>query len=180
MFSFQVDEHLKLALPQPYMAEELTVVVRENLERLKPWMPWAVDEYSVESANEFISRSLKSFANDGRLETVILFDGKIIGSLGFHDLDQVNRSAHVGYWISETYERRGIVTRCCRALIDYLFNSMKLNRVQINCNVENLRSRAVPESLGFKLEGTHRQVELLNDRFRDWAVYALLREEWKG
>ena len=56
---------------------------------------------------------------------------------------------------------------------------MDLNRVQINCNVENERSRAVPERLGFKLEGIHRQVEYLNGRFGDWAVYGMLREEWE-
>ena len=64
-------------------------------------------------------------------------------------------------------------------MVDYLFSVMKLNRVQINCNVENARSRAVPERLGFQLEGIHRQVEFLNDRFGDWAVYAMLNEDWK-
>lgn len=178
MFSFQVDDDIKLALPQPHMAKEITAVVQDSLGRLKPWMPWAVDDYSVESANEFINRSLKAFAEEGRFETVILFDDKIIGAMGFHDLDKVNRSAHVGYWITASYEGKGIVTRCCRALIAYLFDTMELNRVQINCNVENVRSRAVPERLGFKLEGIHRQVEFLNDRFGDWAIYAMLREEW--
>ena len=158
------------------MAEELTAVVRDNLERLKPWMPWAVKDYSIDSATEFIARSLKAFADEGRFEALILFDWKIIGSIGFHDLDQVNR--HVGYWIAHAYEGKGIFTRSCRALIDYLFDTMKLNRVQINCNVENVRSRAVPERLGFKLERIHRQVEFLNDRFGDWTVYAMLREEW--
>jgi ribosomal-protein-serine acetyltransferase len=52
--------------------------------------------------------------------------------------------------------------------------------VQINCNVENAKSRAIPERLGFKLEGIHRQVEFLHDRFGDWAVYAMLREEWEA
>ena len=64
-------------------------------------------------------------------------------------------------------------------LIDYLFDTIELNRVQINCNVENKRSRAVPERLGFKLEGIHRQVEFLNGKFGDWAIYAILRSEWK-
>jgi ribosomal-protein-serine acetyltransferase len=53
-----------------------------------------------------------------------------------------------------------------------------LNRIQINCNVENVRSRAVPERLGFKLEGVHRQVEKVQGKFGDWAVYAMLRDEW--
>ena len=178
MFSFHIDEKLTLALPQHHMAEELTAVVCENLERLKPWLPWAVAEYSTKSANEFIAAALKAFVDEGRFDALIMLEGKIIGCIGFHNLDKVNRSAQIGYWISSAFEGLGIVTRCCRALINYLFNELNLNRVQINCNVENLRSRAIPERLNFKIEGTLRQVEYLHDRFGDWAVYAMLREEW--
>ena len=180
MFSFKVDENLALALPQHHMAEELTVVVRENLERLKPWMPWAVDDYSTEMANEFIARSLKAFADEGRFEALMLLDDKIVGCIGFHNLDKVNRSAHIGYWITGVHEGKGIVTRCCEALIAYLFETLELNRVQINCNVENHRSRDIPERAGFKLEGIQRQIEFLHDRFGDWAIYAMLREEWNS
>ena len=180
MFAHHIDENLKLVLPQPHMAEEITAAVRENLERLKPWMPWATDDYSVELCRVWIQRTLNEFAQDGRFNTVILFNGRIAGSIGFHNLDAANKSAEIGYWIAKEFEARGLITRCCRVLIDYMFDVMELNRVQINCNVENTRSRAVPERLGFRLEGVHRQVEFLHDRFGDWAVYAILKDEWKG
>ena len=179
MFSFPVDENLKLVLPQPHMAEEITTLVRENLVHLRPWLPWAVDDYSIESATEFIKRSLAAFAENGRFEACILWNGKITGAIGFHNLDNINRSAHIGYWLAKEYEGNGIVTRCCRVLIDYLIENMDLHRLQINCNVDNVRSRTVPERLGFKLEGIHRHAEFLHDRFGDWAVYAMLRNEWK-
>jgi ribosomal-protein-serine acetyltransferase len=178
MFSHQIDNDLKLSLPELHRAEELTAVVRANLKHLQPWMPWAVDDYSIDSAKEWIQRTLTEFAEDGRFSAVILCDDKPVGSIGFHNLNTANGSAEIGYWIDKKYEGRGIVTRCCRVLIDYLFEVRKLNRVQINCNVENTRSRAVPERLGFTLEGIHRQVEFVNGRFGDWAVYAMLREEW--
>jgi len=180
MFYYEIDENLKLRLPAIIHAEEITAVVRKNLERLKEWMPWAVDEYSIEHAKDFIQRTLNEYAQDGRFNAWIEIDGKIAGSIGFHHLDVVNRSAEIGYWIGKEFEGRGIVTRCCRVLIDYLFDKIKLNRIQINCNIENVRSRAIPEKLGFKLEGIHRQVECLNGRFGDWAVYALLRDEWRN
>ncbi len=47
MFSYQIDENLKLILSQQNHAEEITKVVRENLEQLKLWMPWATDAYSI-------------------------------------------------------------------------------------------------------------------------------------
>jgi ribosomal-protein-serine acetyltransferase len=178
MFSHEIDKDLKLSLPELHRAEEITAVVRANLNHLQPWMPWAVDDYSVDSAKEWIQRTLNEFAQDGRFNAVILIDDKPAGSIGFHNLDTANGSAEIGYWIDKKYEGRGIVTRCCRVLIDYLFDVRKLNRIQINCNVENTRSRKVPERLGFTLEGVHRQVEYVNGRFGDWAVYAMLKDEW--
>jgi ribosomal-protein-serine acetyltransferase len=180
MFSFKLDDELKLALPEPHMAEAMTDAVLANLSRLKPWMAWAVDDYSIEHCHQYIQRTLTEFATDGSLSASIFYQGKYAGSVGFHNLDTVNRSAHVGYWIAEEFEGRGIITRCCRVIIDHLFGAMNLNRVQINCNVDNAKSRAVPERLGFKLEGIHRQVEFLHDRFGDWAVYAMLRDEWEA
>ena len=178
MFSHQIDENLKLSLPELWRAEEIASVVQANLKHLQPWMPWAVDDYSVDSAKEWIQRTLSEFAEDGRFSAVILVDEKPVGSIGFHNLNTAHGSAEIGYWVDKEYEGRGIVTRCCRVLIDYLFDVRNLNRIQINCNVENTRSRRVPERLGFTLEGVHRQVEFVNGRFGDWAVYALLKDEW--
>jgi ribosomal-protein-serine acetyltransferase len=72
------------------------------------------------------------------------------------------------------------VSRCCSTLIDYLFEVRDLNRIQINCNVNNTRSRAVPERLGFTLEGIQREVEYNDGKFGDWAIYALLRRDWEA
>ncbi|MGI8813292.1 MAG: GNAT family N-acetyltransferase [Pyrinomonadaceae bacterium] len=179
MLSVQIDENITLELPQTHHAEEIAAVVRKNLERLQLWMPWAVDDYSAESARFFAQNNLKVFSENGSFGLLIKFDGKLAGSIGFHDLDRVNRSANIGYWIAKEFEGRGIVTHCCRVLIDYLFELLDLNRVQINCNVENKRSRAVPERLGFTLEGIQRQGEWLNGEFHDWAIYAVLKEDWK-
>jgi ribosomal-protein-serine acetyltransferase len=179
MFGYQIDENLKLILPLPHHAEELTAVVRENLDRLKLWMPWATDDYSIDSTREFIERNLKSLAEQGSFAMSVVLDGKIVGNMGFHNLDLSNKSAHIGYWLAGEAVGKGLMTRCCRVLIDYLFDELKLNRVQINCNVENVKSRAIPERLRFQLEGIHRQVEFFDNRFGDWAIYAMLKEDWK-
>jgi ribosomal-protein-serine acetyltransferase len=178
MFSHRIDDKIKLSLPEMDRAEELAQVVQKNLAHLQPWMPWAVDDYSEVSAKEWIQRTLSEFAEDGRFNAVIMVDEKMIGAIGFHNLSTAHGSAEIGYWIDKSYEGQGIISRCSKALIDYLFNVRGLNRIQINCNVENVRSRAVPERLGFKLEGVHRQVEKVQGKFGDWAVYAMLRDEW--
>jgi len=179
MFSFQIDNELKLLLPTMRDAEEIYRVVRENLEELKLWMPWATNDYSIESAREFIKTNLAEFAENNTSAVAVVEKEKIVGTIGFHHFDAVNKSIQMGYWLDGRAQGKGLITRCCRVLINHAFNELKLNRIQINCNVENIKSRAIPERLGFKLEGIHRQVEWLNDYFRDWAVYAMLAEEWR-
>jgi ribosomal-protein-serine acetyltransferase len=179
MFSYRIDENLELVLPLAQHAEEIAAAVRENIDVLKLWMPWATEDYSIDSAREYINRNLKQFAENGEFSASVVLDGKIVGNMGFHHLDTNNKSAHIGYWLTKDAQGKGLMTRCCRVLIEYLFDELNLNRVQINCNVENTKSRAIPERLGFKLEGIHRQVEFFDNRFGDWAIYAMLKEDWK-
>lgn len=179
MFSFQIDENLKLILPINTDADEINRVVRENLEELKLWMPWVTNDYSIETARDFIKTNLREFAENNTFAAAVVSDKKIVGTIGLHHLNKENKSVQIGYWLDKNAQGRGIVTKCSKALINYAFETLKLNRIQINCNVANIKSRAIPERLGFKLEGIHRQVERLNNEFCDWAIYALLVEEWK-
>lgn len=179
MFSFQIDDELKLVLPIERDAEEIYTVVRENLEQLKLWMPWADDDYSVDSAREYIRGNLSEFATTGSFSTSIVLNEKIVGAVGFHHLDTTNKSAHLGYWLAKSAQGNGLMTRCSRALIDYLFEEMQLNRVQINCSALNTKSRAIAERLDFRLEGIHRQAGFENNSFTDWVIYAMLRENWR-
>jgi ribosomal-protein-serine acetyltransferase len=79
----------------------------------------------------------------------------------------------------DEFEGKGLVTKTCRALIDYAFNELGLNRMIISCATENQKSRAVPERLGFTQEGILRQSEWLRDHFVDMVVYGLLASEWR-
>ena len=53
------------------------------------------------------------------------------------------------------------MTACCRAFVAHGFDTWKLNRITIECATENVRSRAIPERLGFKLDGIVRGIEWL-------------------
>lgn len=180
MFSYQIDENLKLVLPTERDAGEIYVVVRENLEELKLWMPWATDDYSIDSARDFVKTNLIEFAEDNTSAAAVALNEKIVGTIGLHHLNPVNKSAQIGYWLDRQAQGKGIITKCCRVLINYAFGDLNLNRIQINCNVENVKSRAVAERLGFQLEGIHRQVELLNNKLCNLAVYAMLAEDWRN
>ncbi|GJM79047.1 hypothetical protein HMSSN139_15430 [Paenibacillus sp. HMSSN-139] len=90
----------------------------------------------------------------------------------------MDKTTEIGYYIAQDYEGRGIIRRACQEVVKYIFEDLALNRIEIRVQPENLRSRKIPESIGFAQEGTLRQAEWFIDRFVDKVVYGLLKEEW--
>jgi hypothetical protein len=94
------------------------------------------------------------------------------------NVDWLNRWTALSYWLDAAHQGQGIMTACCRAMVDHGFNAWKLNRITIECATRNTRSRAIPERLGFKLEGIVRGIEWLHDCYVDHAMYGLLRSDY--
>lgn len=94
-------------------------------------------------------------------------------------IDWENGKVEIGYWIGSAFQGSGIVTDACRMVLDYLFYELRLNRVEVQCATGNLKSAGVPRRLGFTLEGTRREAELINGRFHDVLLFSMLRREWK-
>ena len=63
------------------------------------------------------------------------------------------------------------MTKCCKALTEYAFRELKIDRVEILAN--NLKSCAIPERLGFVKENTLVDAEWINDRFVNNIVYSM-------
>ena len=72
------------------------------------------------------------------------------------------------------------MTRATAALLRYLFEDKGLNRVEIHCSPENIKSCAVAERLGFQKEGLSRQAQLGGGRFLDDDLFALLSDGWEA
>ncbi len=178
MFAFPCGDDQELRLIEERHTEALFALVRENQARLRVSVPWLHETATPESTRQFIKRRLQRFAENNGWTAGIWYRGALAGEIGFDYIRWSNRFTEIGYWVGAAYEGKGLVGRACRALVDHAFRDLGLNRVQIRCAVENRRSRAIPEKLGFQLEGTLRRAERLSDRFVDLAVYGMLAEEW--
>jgi ribosomal-protein-serine acetyltransferase len=108
----------------------------------------------------------------------IWYSGELAGVIGHLGVDWTNRSTELGYWLGASFQGNGLATMACRVLTEHAFHELELNRVEIRCAPENTRSRAIPERLGFREEGTLRQDEWLNDHFEDTVVYGMLAADW--
>jgi ribosomal-protein-serine acetyltransferase len=177
VFRFALSADQVLRLFEESDAESLYALIERNRSHLSPWLPWA-EHQTLEGTQAFIRMGRKQLADNDGFQAAIVERGRIIGSIGFHRVDWLHRSSGIGYWLSADVQGRGTMTLAVSALLDFAFGAWLLNRVEIRAALGNHRSRAIPERLGFRLEGTLRQVEFVRGRYVDHAVYSMLSEEW--
>lgn len=178
MFTLQVDQDIELHVFQPHQANELFQLVNQNRHHLQTWLPWVEGIISPHQAHLIIINWLRQLEGKNGFNAGIRYKGVLVGGIGFHQTDWYNRFTSIGYFLAKNAEGHGIITRCVKRLVQYAFNELRLNRVEIRCGVNNARSRAVPERLGFTQEGMIRQGEKLNGAFHDLLVYSILAKEW--
>lgn len=178
MFSCRIDEDVELRLLEERHAAELFTLIDRNREHLRRYMEWLTEDYAIENTRKFARLGLRQFADAEGLQAGIWSGHQLAGVIGYFRTDKANRRTTIGYWVGAEFEGRGLVTRACRVLLNYAFGVLDMNRVEIGCAVNNARSRAVPERLGFRVEGVLREGEWLHQRFVDIAIYGILANEW--
>lgn len=108
----------------------------------------------------------------------IELDGQAAGSVGlFRGSDVYRKCAELGYWLGEEYWGRGVMTDAVRQICAEGFEKWDIARIYAEPFADNLGSRRVLEKAGFTLEGTMRRGAYKNGAYRDWCMYALLRED---
>ena len=186
MFFRQIDEDLKLSLSIPQYADELFELTDRNRTFLKQWLPWLDKIQQSLDTKQFLEHQLLRFGRSQALHITIFYQNKIAGVVGFNLIDKENNIGHLGYWLGQEYNGKGIMTKSVRELIEIGFNYYFLQRIDVRCAVENNRSRAIPKRLNFQQEGIIRRAEKLSVpqesgayRYVDHVVYGLLTEEYK-
>ena len=179
-FTWKIDDDLSLRLLEPRHAEEVYALIDRNRDHLRPWFRWAPNVDSAKAVGEKIASWLHDLAERGSVFTMIEAHGRPVGLMYTCDRDVVNKRVELGYWLDHTGQGKGYVTRACRALIDYAFDVLGVNRIDITADIENTRSRAVAERLGFTHEADIAKWLCFPDgQCRDMASYRLLREDWE-
>lgn len=178
MFTYTVDEELKLKLLEMKDADELFRLTDANRVYLREWMPWVDATRLPEDTAQYIESARKQWAGQECITACMLYRGAICGMVDLHGISRLNRKAAIGYWLSAPLQGRGLMTRAVRAMVDYGFGGLGLHRIEIRAAVDNRRSRLIPERLGFHQEGVARGAQKLYDRYLDLVVYSMLAPEW--
>ena len=143
-------------------------------------------EHGPVTAQMSLFEAEKRFENPSPLVTIcerarFVIEKKEGTKIGFtaHYLVQPTRLMEIGYGIIPRERGKGHGTEAVQIMVDYLFLSKDIPRIQAVTNVGNKASQRVLEKAGFKNEGTLREVGYVRGERTDANVYSILREEWK-
>ncbi|MCX6094771.1 MAG: GNAT family N-acetyltransferase [Candidatus Bipolaricaulota bacterium] len=153
-------KRLVLRCWEPRDAALLKEAIDANLDHLRPWMPWAMEEpQSVEAKAE----RLRVFRGEFDLDKSYVFailsrdERLVLGSSGLHTRGGEG-SLEIGYWVRSSHVRQGLGAEVAAALAKVAFEFVKVDRVEIHCHPANAASAAIPRKLGFTHEVTRRRV----------------------
>lgn len=147
---------------------------------LEKWLTWVESVESKEDTDESLKLRIMRLVENKGYPTwfAIIYKEKLAGTIGFNDIDEDNNVGEMGYFLGESFQQKGVMSRAYKTVIDYGFKTLGLNRVEVYIADGNENSKALPKRFGFTEEGKIRQAEWLYDHYEDEIVYGLLAEEW--
>lgn len=156
--------------------ESLHAAVLESKETVGRWMSWCRPDYAVRDAQEWIAHCRRNW--DAELDREFgIFDassGEVLGCAGINQFNRVNNFANLGYWVRTSRVGKGVATAAVVSLARFAFDELKLTRIEIVAQVDNVASRRVAEKAGCRFEGIARNRILYRGQPRDAALYSLV------
>lgn len=150
----------------------------QSREFLTPWEPtWSSSELTKIS----FRRRLKHYARDLREDLGYAFflfrskDDVLLGGLTLSNVRRgVTQACTLGYWVGAPYAGHGAMTAGVKAIIPFVFDSLRLHRLEAACLPHNEASRRLLERAGFTREGLARRYLKINGIWQDHLLYALV------
>lgn len=153
----------------------------ESREFLMPWEPtWQKDELSKAAYR----RRLRYYQREIREETgyaFLIFDGETDALCGGMTLSNIRRgvtqSGTLGYWIGKPYAQKGYMTAGVSTVIPFIFDTLRLHRLEAACIPTNTPSIKLLTKCGFTQEGMARAYLKINGAWQDHLLFALLESD---
>ncbi|TYS09682.1 GNAT family N-acetyltransferase [Bacillus subtilis] len=172
----------RLILRAPHQKGDGNIVnqaIRDSFAELKAWLPFAQELPTVEETEINVRNAHIDFLKRESFRFLI-FDrdyNDFIGIISLQGIDWTIPKCEIGYWINSKFSGNGYMTEAVKKLADFGLNNLKFRRIEIRCESTNLKSRAIPEKLGFVFEGTLRNDDLSADgsKLTDTCFYSIIK-----
>ena len=136
------------------------------------WLPTLPRPYTRDDADAFVTDALGL----GPHQFAITEQENVVGSIGLALAK--HEAGHIGYWCVPAVRRKGITTRATRRVCRFAFDDLRLERLAVTADVENVASQRVAEKVGFQREGVLRShIRYAGGSRRDFVLLSLLPGE---
>ena len=139
---------------------------------------WTAQKH-ISEAKEYIRYMNRRYRDDlpSSWGIVDKASGRLVGTIGYMGYSEENASVEVGYSLAHELWGKGLMTEALRAVINYTFDEMDINRIEAQHELDNASSGRVMEKCGMTKEGVLRQRLYNKGKFVDVALYSILRED---
>lgn len=171
---------LVIRAPQKGESQAMFDAIQESIDHIGPWLAWAKFHNTLADTEKYTLTSMEKWMERKELPMRIFDrdDGSFVGGCGFVAADWQVRAFEIGYWVRSSRHGQGLVSEAANAVTRWAFDTLDANRVCIRADATNARSRAVPERLGFELEGIlRRDSRSTKGELRDTAMYSRIAKD---
>lgn len=177
-FKLPIEDDLYLVYPEIRMAKEIFELIDSDRQHIREFLDFVDSVVDYTNQEDYFKMKLEGVAKQTDALFFIAVGDKLIGCSDFHFINLVSKQAEIGYWIHSDYKNKGIVTKVVKKLSEYAFQTLKLNRVTIVADVENIASNRVALKNGFTFVGTQKEERVMYDQYRDMNYYYLLKRDF--
>jgi RimJ/RimL family protein N-acetyltransferase len=155
---------------RPPSVEDVPAIVEACQDPEVPRWTRVPSPYREEDARTFLAG-----ASESSFAVVDSRTGELVGMIGVRDVgDSVGQ---IGYWVKREARGRGVATRALRLVSEWGFEELRLARLQLIAEPENVASQRVAEKAGFQRDGLLRAFAEMKGRRPDFYMYSLLPED---
>lgn len=178
-------ETKRLILRKPRISDWKDIVEGLNDIKVSRNLKYMHHPYTKKDAVKWIEYVIKDWRKkDKKLYTFFIelkSKKKVIGTTGIYEINKEHSKCTTGSWINKKYWRKGYLLEAKVPALDFIFNKLKLRKIETGAYRENTASNNMSKKLGFKLEGIRKKSlkSKVDSKIHDNVLYGLFKEDWK-
>ena len=168
---------------RPYREEDadsLFEAARESIPEMTPWMPWCHRDYSIQESRDWITSCFENWDQGSAYGFAItdVSTSRYLGGCGLNGIHREPNIANLGYWVRTSATQKGVATAATLLLANFGINELKLNRIEIVVDVDNIASKRVAEKSGATREGILRNRLAQHGKPTDAVMFSLIPKDF--
>lgn len=179
MLEIKVNDQLSLRQLEPADAPLVYGQIDYSRKTLRKFLPWVDYNLKEDHSLRFIELMQRKAEEQDAIAFGMFKDAALCGVMDLHNWDHSLQKAEIGYWLGEAYRGKGIALACCHRLMQFGFEELHLNKIEIRFALQNERSSRIPIRLGFTREGILRHSAKLHGQLVDMVVMGMLKQDFR-